>query len=76
MIKAAAGWQTNVDGRKGSYKGVFFACNKNIILRFKYNTVLDQSLALVDAKETPLCVFAINACDNRFPLCNITRLTL
>ena len=28
MIKAAAGWQTNVAGRKGSYEGVFVGAFK------------------------------------------------
>ena len=28
MIKAAAGWQTNVAGRKGSYEGVFVGAYK------------------------------------------------
>ena len=71
MIKAADGWQTNVDGLKGSYKRVSFLCLKKIVILLK----LFHGL-LYGKKNTLKFVFSLDTRNQGLPLRNIPGLTL
>ena len=70
MIKAADGWQTNVDGLNGSYKRVSFLCLQKIVILLK----LFHGL-LYGKKDTLKFVFSLDAGNQGLPLRNIAGLT-